>query len=161
MDESAQQAVQISVNITIFVVALTVSITLLLGVRDVADVASEYNASIPTGSRVVTVADVDRRIISGDELLSYYANYMTDINHQRTDKFVVTIENNSSVLEEETRFVINDSSTTPLEYPTPEITNLKDFFSSKGIDLSKNYEVITDKYDENDKILYIKLRAID
>lgn len=156
MDEAAQQAIQIGVNLTIFIVALSISITLLLGVRDVAELAFEYDASIPTGSRVVSTKETNKRIVSGDELLSYYANYMTDINHERTDKFIVVIEDGSNVLEEETRITSDD------EYPTPGIDNIKNYFKNdKRIDLSKDYEVITERYNEIDGVLTIKLKAIE
>ena len=157
MDESAQQAVQLGVNITIFVIALTISVSLLLGVRDVADVAAEYNASIPTGSRVVTVSNNDKRTVAGNELLSYYANYMTDINNERTDKYKLTIINGSNRIEEEER-PEEGEVLDPLE-----IENLEDFLIHKlGIGaLSKEYEVITEKYGEENEYLEVILKAID
>lgn len=150
MDESAQQAVQLGVNVTIFIIALSISVTLLLGVRDVADVASEYNASIPTGSRVVNVDIQNKRIVSGYELLSYYANYMTDINNERTGKFVLTIEDNGNVVKEENVASIGE----------PTISNLKLYLKNKGINLAKDYEVITERYNENAGVLEITLKSI-
>lgn len=153
MDESAQQAVQLGVNVTIFVVALTISITLLLGVRDVADVASEYNASLPTGSRVVVPEEIKKRTVSGYELLSYYSLYMTDINNERTDKFNITIIDGGNKLEAEEKLVDD-------EYPEVTISNIKTFFKNNGIDLSKEYEVLTEKYNEADERLEVVLKSI-
>ena len=149
MDESAQQAVQLGVNVTIFVVALSVSITLLLGVRDVAKLTFEYDATIPTGSRVVSSKEVNKRIISGDELLSYYSNYMTDINNERAGTYVVKIINGEEELLEESGEV--------------KITNLKSYFvTNLGNDVfSKDYEIITEKYDKNSDKLEITLKAIE
>jgi len=149
MDESAQQAVQLGVNTTIFVVALTIGINLLLGVRNVADVAAEYNASIPSGSRVVTVQSNKTRIISGYELLSYYTNYMTDVNGERSYKYIITIEDVGKITKE-------DEETFEFEQAI-----LKQYFHNKNINLNKEYEVVTERYDDDDEILNITLRAID
>ena len=157
MDESAQQAVQLGVNLTIFVVALTLSITLLLGVRDVASVASEYNASIPTGSRVVSVSEQKQRVISGDELLAYYVNYMTDINHERTERYVIEIHDGTNVITETTRIVDEEKYNESIN----SITDIKKMFKDKGIKLSKNYEVITEEYNSEDDILKVVLKSIE
>lgn len=152
MDEAAQQAVQLGVNVTIFVVALTISITLLLGVRDVADVATEYNASIPTGSRIVTVESEEKRVINGYELLSYYANYMTDRNNERIDKYKLKIVNGEQTLDEEER-----------DEDIIQIENLKEYLETElGNDtLSKEYEVITEKYGAKNEYLEVTLKAIE
>lgn len=157
MDESAQQAVQLGVNVTIFVVALTLSITLLLGVRDVASVASEYDASIPTGSRLVSVEDKTQRIVSGNELLSYYVNYMTDINHERTDRYVIYIQDGTSVLKETTRISNDEDYNDTIN----TITDIKQMFKNKGINLSKNYELVTEEYNKEDDILTVKFKSIE
>ena len=148
MDESAQQAVQLGVNVTIFIIALTIGITLMLGVRDVAEKAFEYNASIPTGSRVISVANDNRRVISGDEILSYYSNYMTDENHALSDKFIIKVENKSG-----TRSITKG--------PEGGTSDLKDYLKHKGIDISKNYEIIISEYDKNNEILKVTLKEID
>ena len=150
MDESAQQAVQLGVNVTIFILALTLSITLLLGVRDVAKVASDYNASIPTGSRVVSVAEQKQRVISGNELLSYYVNYMTDVNHERTERYTIIIQDGSNELKEEIR-----------NGDVSDIADIKKMFKDKHINLAKDYELITEKYDKENDHLLVRLKAIN
>lgn len=150
MDESAQQAVQLGVNVTIFILALTLSITLLLGVRDVAKVASDYNASIPTGSRVVSVAEQKQRVISGNELLSYYVNYMTDVNHERTERYTIIIQDGSNELKEEIR-----------NGDVSDIADIKKMFKDKHINLAKDYELITEKYDKGNDHLLVRLKAIN
>ena len=148
MDEAAQQAVQLGVNITIFIVALSISLTLMLGVRDVAEKAFDYNAAIPTGSRVVSVAEEKKRIISGDELLSYYANYMTDVNHGLSGKFVITVENRSG----------SKKITSSTDRGTK---TLKAFFKDNSIDISKDYEVITEEYNKENETLRVTLKEIE
>ena len=150
MDESAQQAVQLGVNVTIFILALTLSITLLLEVRDVAKVASDYNASIPTGSRVVSVAEQKQRVISGNELLSYYVNYMIDVNHERTERYTIIIQDGSNELKEEIR-----------NGDVSDIADIKKMFKDKHINLAKDYELITEKYDKGNDHLLVRLKAIN
>lgn len=146
MDESAQQAVQLAVNVTIFVIALTVSIALMIGVRDVAELASKYNASIPTGSRVVNVESQEKRTIKGYEILSYYSNYMNEVNGENIERYEIIIEDGTSKVKAE------DIKTTD---------NLKQKLKSMNISLHKEYEVVTEKYDKNDDILYITIKSID
>lgn len=149
MDESAQQAVQLGVNITIFIVALSISITLLLGVRDVTKTALEYNASIPTGSRVVSVSDKKQRTIKGYELLSYYSKYMSNQAKITTSgKYIITIENKDGTVT-----IKNDTNMERTE-------TLISFFSDKGVDLSKEYEIIPEKYDKTSGILNILIKEI-
>lgn len=140
MDESTQQAVQLGVNLTIFIVALSISITLLIGVRNVAEKAFEYDATISTGARVLSVESKEKRIVSGNELLSYYANYMTNINNMEPTRYTLTIENKSG----------------SISITKGQNVNLL----TSGISLTSSYEVIVEKYRESEDLLYIKLKEI-
>lgn len=144
MDESAIQAVQIGVNVVIFVVALTISLTLLLGVRDVAERAIEYDASLPTGSRTLVIDDVNQRTIKGYELLSYYTRYMSkQVEGVTSGKYIFTIENKEGTSR------INGSGSS---------SNLVRIF--RNIDLSSDYEIITQTYDSEDQVLEVLLKEI-
>lgn len=81
MDESAQQAISVGVNVTIFIVALTISLTLMLAVRNLAETASEVDTSMPDGAILLSTQNVEDRIISGYELISYYYNYIVPYYH--------------------------------------------------------------------------------
>lgn len=87
MDESAQQAVSLGVNATIFVIALSVSITLLFNVRELADIALNASESTPSGAVTISTDNVDDRIISGYELISYYYNYITPYYSGEEDEY--------------------------------------------------------------------------
>ena len=145
MNEASEQAVQLGANVTIFIIALTISITLMMGVRDVAEKAFSYNSSLPNGSRVISTESQNRHIIKGYELLSYYANHMTDANYARSGKYEITIENSAG------------KKITAIEL---ENKTIKQFFRDNGIDLSKDYEVITEEYNKEEEILYITLKEI-
>jgi len=76
MDESAQQAISIGVNVTIFVVALTISLNLIFSVRNLANVAKEVNDSVADGSKQEAVEKHNEMIMTGYEVASYYYNYI-------------------------------------------------------------------------------------
>lgn len=141
MDEATQQAVQLGVNVTIFVIALSVCLNLLLGVRNIADVAGEYNASIPSGSKLVAVeVNNERKRIKGNELISYYANYMTEKNGERTQRYVIKIQDG-------VREITSD------DLSISQLNN--------NVDLSKEYELITERYDRVNDRLYITFKAVE
>ena len=154
MDESAQQAVQLGVNLTIFVVALSISVTLLIGVRNVADKAFEYDATIPTGSRVVTTENNTTRTIKGYEILSYFTNYMIDINHVNSGKFNIIIEKQNG------NIVDKDDFTILFEDVEENTVNIKELLKDKGVKLEKEYEVIVHKYNNETEEAVIKLKEI-
>jgi len=156
MDESAQQAVQIGVNVTIFIVALSLGISLMLGIRDVAAVATDYDASIPSGSRVVSVSEEKDRTIKGYELFSYYSNYISDDKLGKSYKYVITIVNADNQIVAKTKedsdyinYQLNRNSNGPTQ-------TLYSFFSS--LDLKKEYEIICDTYIESEEKLYITIK---
>ena len=155
MDESAQQAVQLGVNVTIFIVALSISITLLLGVRDVAEKALKYDASLPTGSRVVSVGETKKRLVNGDELLSYSTRYMSEqARLTASGKYIITIENKngSSSITQDTAMKKNRRN---------EVTEtLKEFFDRKNINITSQYEVITTRYNSDSEIVEILFKEV-
>ncbi len=165
MDESTQQAIQFGVNITIFIVALSISITLLMGVRDVSEKVFEYDATIPTGSRVFSAETETRRKIGGDEILSYFSNYMIDKNNEISRKYIITIENlsgnKSIVMQTDTANEITgnlkDRNGNNINYTTQ---NLKSYLLNNGINLNSNYEILTNKYDSEKQILFMTLKEV-
>lgn len=155
MDESTQQAIQLGVNITIFVVALSVGITLMMGVRNVADKAFEYDASIPTGSRIVTTESNKARTIKGYEILSYVTNYMIDINHVNSGKFNIVIEKlNGNIVKK------SDFNVVTYDNVEKNLINIKELLNDEDVDLTKEYEVIVHKYNGESENATIKLKEI-
>lgn len=148
MSEITQQTIYLAVNITIFIIALTISINLMIGVRDVAELSAQYDASIPTGSRVVSVDTERTRAIKGYELKSYYSRYMSEQALLTTShKFEIIIEN-------------KDGSKKITKDTTFDKSNLEVFFENNGIKLLNDYEVITTKYNSIENVLTIKLKEI-
>lgn len=149
MDESAQQAVSISVNITIFVVALSVTLSLIFGVRDIADVAAEIDQNSPDGSMILATGDTDSRIISGYEVISYYYNYIkpyfksedgdNEYNHKNVG---VIINTGSEVLKKE----FNEGN---IENVTTENDNLDYDTLKEKINLNANYTLTVKEHYNN------------
>lgn len=148
MDEATQQAVQIGVNVFIFVLALSLGLTLLFEVREIAETSFEYNASIPTGSRTVAVESVEEMIISGTDLLSYVTNYMTDKNHPVSEKYDVKIKTSGGT-------TIDKNVVAGLGSYT-----LEDFLEHKGAEIDSEYKVIITGYDEVHDIVSVELKEI-
>lgn len=86
MEESAQQAISLGVNVTIFVVALTASLMLMFGVRNLADISAEVDESVQDGSLMLDTRELDDRIIDGVELISYYYTYIKPYYVEGTEK---------------------------------------------------------------------------
>lgn len=155
MDESAEQAVNLSVNIAIFVIALTVSLTLLFKVRDIADLAVELDNKIPDGSMVLSTQNIDNRIISGYELISYYYNYIkpyytdeenTEYNHNNVGVVIKSInkeaENGYTILKKE--FVAGSIANIST---LNNNLNFQDF--KEAINLNANYVLSVNQHYDN------------
>lgn len=163
MDESTQQAINVGFNALIFVIALTISISLVMSVKNVAEMAYDFDASLPNGSRTLEVEDQNKRIITGYELISYYASYMTNVNNtevyladtldgavtaDKTDKFQIIIENQDGTIKVEGINTKDDSE------------DFYTFFRNKGIDLNKQYELLVFDYDDTENFVTIKIKEI-
>ena len=163
MDESTQQAVSIGVNALIFVIALTITISLVMSVKNVAEKAYEFDASLPSGSRTLEVEEENKRVLNGYELISYYASYMTNVNNtdaymsdlsdgvsepKKTDNFHIIIENRDG-----TRKIDEINTKTASE-------DFYSYFRSKGIDLDNKYELLLFDYDKEENFVTIKIKEI-
>ena len=155
MDESTQQAISIAVNITIFIIALTIGVNLLIQVRDISEIADNYNASLPNGSRVIVPDNQTKRIVPGYELLSYYSNYMTDKNNME-----VYGSGYGESEEGKTKIVI-ESSEGNIEglNVISDTKPIKEFFAEK-VNLNSYYEIIVKNYDREKEFLQIIFKEI-
>ncbi|MDD2627415.1 MAG: hypothetical protein PHR25_02625 [Clostridia bacterium] len=144
MEESAEQAIQIGVNTFIFIVALSIAVTLLIGVRDVAEKAIELDASIPKGSRVLVTHETNRKV-QGYELVSYFTNYISDDKEQKSGKYKIIMENRSGTK------IDSDENTSREKI----VTYLK-----RTLNLSKYYEILVEEHNSSEGYTVIKLKEI-
>lgn len=75
MENSAYEALITGVNVTIFIVATTIGIMLFTTVLDLSDLANKDVIKATTGSIMIDGQQVEKRIVTGTELLAYYTNY--------------------------------------------------------------------------------------
>lgn len=133
MENSGQEALVTGVNVSIFIIALTIGITLLTTVLSLAEIANEDVVKASSGG-VMVVNDGDgKRIVTGADLMNYYSNYT----------------NNSAAYQEskDDLFVkIGAGQPQDLNTYIESIEIKKDFFNTKfeliydGIDTATNKE---------------------
>lgn len=146
MQESSERAIQIGVNTFIFIVALTIAINLMTALNNVVDKAFELGTSIPTGSRVLVVNKEEKRVVKGYDLVSYYANYISNDKQQKSGKYQVIIENKSGVVK-----ITSDNKASNKKI----VDHLKE-----KVTLTSQYELTVDKYDTQSEIIIIKLKEV-
>lgn len=94
MEDSATTAIYTGAFVMIFVSSLTLSIFLFNSILDFSNLAYEYNTKIAENETIVNVPVGSERLISAEEVASYYYNYVSyDLyNEERQDdKFNVKI----------------------------------------------------------------------
>lgn len=146
MQESSERAIQIGVNIFIFIIALTIAINLMTALNNVISKAFELGTSIPTGSRVLVVNKEEKRAVKGYDLVSYYANYISNDKQQKSGRYQVIIENKSGVVK-----ISSDDKASNKKI----VDHLKE-----KVTLTSQYELTIDKYDTQSKIIIIKLKEV-
>lgn len=148
MDESAQQAISIGVNVTIFIVALSITLTLLFAVRDIAEVSTSIDENIPDGSMILATQDFDSRIISGFEVISYYYNYIKPYYEDETESEYnhpnvgVVIKTGNQILKKE---FINGN----IDSLQKQADNLNYSALINKIDLNSNYTLAVQEHYNN------------
>ncbi len=152
MDESLQQAIQLGVNIFILIVALSVGLNLMMSVKDITEIAKEYDASLPTGSRTVSVDDVKKRTINGYEILSYFSNYMTEINNPQTTDYNIWLQKLDG-----TTITVDDIISKGNKPENVGKSLEKILVEELNVDLLKKYEVIVSDYSKENDYIEIKL----
>lgn len=153
MDESAQQAVSIGVNVTIFIVALSVTLSLIFGVRDIADVASKVDKNMPDGSMVLATRDIDSRIISGYEVISYYYNYIKPYFEDEDGNNEYNHSNVGVIIKTEDKTFKKDFNAGNIENLTTENNNLDYSTLKNEINLNANYTLtVKEHYDNTNNI---------
>ena len=86
MGENAQEGIFIGVYIFVFIVALSATIIMFTMINDYADLSYEYGKQVGEGALIENVPETTYRIVTGDQLISYYYDY---INSDTKYKLVV------------------------------------------------------------------------
>ena len=76
MEDSAFEALYTGAYVFVFIIALTVTIFLFSSITDFADLAYEYEETSGDSSVIVDTPVNQKLLLSSDEVMSYYYNYI-------------------------------------------------------------------------------------
>lgn len=76
MEESAFDAIYIGIYVFVFVIAVTATMFLYNSISDYADLAYEFSHKVDEGALIVGSEVQRNKIITGDEVINYYYNYI-------------------------------------------------------------------------------------
>lgn len=88
MGENAQEGIFIGVYIFIFIVALSATIVMFTMINDYADLSYEYGKQVGNGALIENVPETTYRIVTGDQLISYYYDYI-----KKNTKYKLVVKN--------------------------------------------------------------------
>lgn len=121
MEESTMNALYTGTYVFVFIIALTVTIYLFNSITHFADVAFAFNNETADNASIVEVPVSQNRLLTGEEVISYYYNYVkkdlygqdnTQGNTNETDtkksvEYIVTIEGASAEIDNFDKVVNN------------------------------------------------------
>ena len=76
MEESAYEALFTGTYIFVFIIALTVTLYLFNSIMDFSELAYEFNNTVEDKSTIINAPVEANRLLTGEEVLSYYYNYV-------------------------------------------------------------------------------------
>ena len=139
MESSATQAIYTGTYIFVFVAALTVSLYLFNSILDFSNVAYEFEGKIEENEVIVDVPVEANRLLSADEVASYYYNYIVK------DQFEDTENTNNEI--EKYNVKILDKNSNEID------------FKNSGMEI-KNYKSVIDKLGAKEKYI-LKYKSVD
>lgn len=168
MNESSEQAIQLAVNITIFIIALSIGVTLMFGVRNMAENAIKLDKAVPEGSKIIESVESTKNTYNGYELINFYANYISNekigksgLYNKETDTYgneiySMEISKISGVdmdgKNTYTKYTINNS--------LPAGTSIETYLSSNGVNMKKKYQMLVYNYDKDTKLMKVVFKEI-
>lgn len=81
MEESTFDAIYIGVYVFVFIIAVSSAVFLYQSISEYAEQAYEYSHMIDSGSLILNTETSRNRILTGDEVLNYYYNYVKQDNY--------------------------------------------------------------------------------
>lgn len=96
MQDSSYEGIYIGIYILVFVTAISVSVFLFKGIYDFSEIAFEYKTQVLSENIAVNAPVNKYRLINGDEVVSYFFNYIKhDIygSYSKNQPYVIRIKN--------------------------------------------------------------------
>ena len=91
MGENAQEGIFIGTYLFVFIIALSATITMFTMINNYANLAYEYGKDVVgDGTLIKNVTTTASRIVTGDQLISYYYNY---IKNEGNKTYNITVYN--------------------------------------------------------------------
>lgn len=96
MEESAFNAIYIGIYVFIFVIAVTATIFLYNSISNYADLSYEFSHKVDSGALIVGSEVGRNKIISGEEVINYYYNYIKKDKYENNNNsnYIVSINLN-------------------------------------------------------------------
>lgn len=107
MESSAERAIEIGVNVFVFIIALTCSLMLMTNVLNMSELASTIIKDNGNSTLMELYGETNERIYSGDEVLAIISEYVSNSNKIK-DKIILKI-NRSGVITNVTEAKLNIS----------------------------------------------------
>lgn len=85
MEESAYEALFTGTYVFVFIIALTVTLYLFNSMLDFSDLAYEFNTTVEDKSTIINAPVEENRLLTGEEVLSYYYNYVKNDLYTQKD----------------------------------------------------------------------------
>ena len=78
MSENANEAMYMAAYIFVFIIALSTTITMFYMVNSYAETSYNYGKKIEDKALIENVPTTSYRVVTGNQLISYYYNYILD-----------------------------------------------------------------------------------
>lgn len=141
--ENANEAIYIGVYTTIFVIALSLTVFLFSSLMDYSEKAYDYMHSLGNDAILVNVPVNRHLILSGQEVISYYYNYI------KKDRFTDEEYNNKTIVS----INLNTKNETPLLITNENLTYKE---LSEKVGLANKY-ILTVGNNTNEEYTYINI----
>lgn len=126
MEESTSTAIYTGAFVMVFVASLTVSLFLFNSISDFSERAYEYNVSVADNQTIVNVPVGAERLISPEQVASYYYNYVSYDLYEggnTNDKYNVQIYTSTTASSQYLLKVKNNYATTKVDWTYAELMN--------------------------------------
>ena len=153
MESSATQAIYTGTYIFVFVAALTISLYLFNSILNFSNVAYEFEGKIEENEVIVDVPVEANRLLSADEVASYYYNYIVK------DQYINSSDTRNSEIEKYNVVINTGSGNNLLESNGVNKRKYGDVINALGKD--NKYILKYDSIDSNGKIKIIISKATE
>lgn len=93
MGENATEAMYMAIYIFVFIIALSATISMFYMVNSYAETSYEYGKKIDDKALIENVPTTTYRVVTGNQLISYYYNYIKNVDSNSVYNYKITVQN--------------------------------------------------------------------